>query len=233
MSSTGVVRGVTVEVAGLPGSGKSTVVRAVAAADARVVAAPFADRRRKALALTRSALALAPLLLERHSLASSGRDLGRMVRLDAMPTAGQAVWPIAGAARVFDQGPLFLLHRLSTDPHGEARPSATSAWSERMLGRWAGNLDLVVVLDAPDEILLARVRSRSKDHALKHVTRDDGLAALHRQRQLLELLLSELRMRSTIEVLRIDTASTSLVASTTRALEAIDRVRLDQVRPRD
>ena len=222
-------RAVTVEVIGLPGSGKSTLVRAIAEADERVVATTFASRSKKTIAYTRSARSLSPILLRGPAArAIARRDFGRMVRLDAIPTHGGAAIGVPARVRIFDQGPVFLLYRLAPDLRGERRHVAVNGWVNRMLGRWASALDLVVVLDAPDEVLLDRVQVRSKSHPLQDVPRETGRLALHRHRQRYERILSDLRTRERFDILRLDTAAASVTTSTTRIQDAIARATLEE-----
>ena len=151
-----------------------------------------------------------------------------MIRLDAMPTHGGAATRVPARVRVFDQGPIFLLYRLTPGLRDERRHASVNGWADRMLVRWARALDLVVVLDAPDEVLLDRVQVRSKSHPLKEVPRDTGRLALHRHRQRYERILSDLRARERFEILRLDTALASVTTSTARIRDAIARATLEE-----
>jgi len=49
-------------------------------------------------------------------------------------------------------------------------------WARRTLVAWAALLDVVVLLDAPDSVLVHRIRSRAKPHGIKHES-DQEIAA--------------------------------------------------------
>jgi len=220
-------RGATVEVVGLPGSGKTTLVRTIADAGAdageHIVTTPLAGRG-KAIAYARSAMALSPILL-RGSSDRSRRPphYGRMIRLDALrPERDRARRRVADAI-VFDQGPVFLLSRLGPTGPDDHDDPAFRSWRDRMLGRWACALDLVIVLDAPDDILLQRISARSKHHVLKEAHPDAGRLTLQRHRQRFEEVLRELRGRGDFDLVRLDTADLSTEAAATCVAEAAAR----------
>jgi hypothetical protein len=73
----------------------------------------------------------------------------------------------AGRSVVLDEGPVFALSWMEVFyPRREGPRRA--AWRRRVLARWAGLLDLIVLVDAPDPVLTYRLRTRTKAHPLKH-----------------------------------------------------------------
>ena len=100
---------------------------------------------------------------------------------------------------VFDQGPLFRLARMCASRH-------TRWWSEA-IHRWSQTLDLVVWLDAPEELLLERVRTRSKQHRIKSVSHARALRRLSDQRAQYRDVLDELRDLGDVPILRLDTSN--------------------------
>jgi hypothetical protein len=90
----------------------------------------------------------------------------QLVRLE---TLGELVERrrVAGRPVVLDEGPVFALSWMEVFyPRREGPRRA--AWRRGVLARWARLLDLVVLVDAPDPVLTYRLRTRSKEHALKH-----------------------------------------------------------------
>ena len=91
------------------------------------------------------------------------------------------------------------------------RGSRWEGWWQRELSAWASTLDPAVVLDAPDDVLLERVRAWAKPHDLKELSGPDARKELAKWRALLEDLMGELQALGEIKVLRIDTGEKSMV----------------------
>ncbi len=113
---------------------------------------------------------------------------------------------------MFDQGPLFLLKQLDGGP-----PDAIERRRRRLAAGWGRTLDLALVLDAPDDVLLERIRGRDKDHLLRDESDASARAALATERRSIERLLEELGAEATLRVQRVDTSEFT-VANTTAAL---------------
>jgi thymidylate kinase len=94
-------------------------------------------------------------------------------------------------------------------------------WWRRELTAWAATIDITVVLDAPDDILLERIRERGKPHQLKDLPEAAVRKAFGRWRALLEDLIAELHTHGDVSVLRVDTGGkpvAEVVAGTMRPL---------------
>jgi hypothetical protein len=112
------------------------------------------------------------------------------------------------AALLFDEGAVFALSQLRS---GRLRYSARLAgWEEKVLASWAASLDAVIWLDAPDEVLIARVRSRAKAHRMKERPDAEIVEFLARYRSAYEMVVERLRRGGRLRVLRFDTAADSL-----------------------
>jgi adenylate kinase family enzyme len=110
-------------------------------------------------------------------------------------------------AVVLDQGPIFALACLLWGRKPFTRSARFEAWLRRIVQRWSLELDAIVLLDAPDETLLARINDREQGHDVKGapVTEGRGLIERHRDayRRVLELIEPLGRPR----LLRYDTAT--------------------------
>jgi len=117
---------------------------------------------------------LPPLLLARSAVASLAalaaiwRDGGRasaakqVVRLGALEQRVAQLAAHRARAVVLDEGPVFALtwFRVFSDQWpGNGR---LAAWRRGATERWAEALGAVVFLDAPDQLLLRRIRNRTK-----------------------------------------------------------------------
>jgi broad-specificity NMP kinase len=189
-----------VELVGLPGTGKTTVARALASLDAVQVRSRYRTWD-AAPAYARSAIRLAPAIAS-PSRGSSWRDRRRLVRLASSEAIVDRSARAPGITTlVFDQGPVFLLRQLAA-----AGPPVAGLRAVYM-DRWASLLDLVVVLDAPDDALVRRARSRQKDHQLKSVPLEDARQALASERRAQTASLEELAAAGDVPVTQIDTSA--------------------------
>ena len=127
---------------------------------------------------------------------------------------------------ILDQGVLFALARLE---HGKANVSTTDryrAWAARQVDRWAGVLDAVIWLDAPDDVLQQRIDCREQAHALKDQSADTA-AFLRSYRDAYGRLVDQLAAsRPSTVIARFDTSlvtTDELVAEVEALIEDVRR----------
>jgi broad-specificity NMP kinase len=203
-----------VELAGLPGAGKSTIFDLLLARDPQIAPMPILRRGPHRGVLARELVRTAARLARRRALDRSwNRELLVMAAyLDALPP----VLAERDGVVVFDQGPIYALCR------PQMRDPRLSGWRDERLARWAGLLDLVVVLEAPDTVLVERVNAREKAHRLKGV--DDPSTALRHDHEVLEAALSRVAaVRDPARILRVDTGTLRADAAADEILNAIRR----------
>jgi hypothetical protein len=209
-----------IEVLGLPGAGKTTVVEAIASTGTIAVMSRYRSLA-NVPAYSMAALRLAPALASGSWKGCSWRDRNKCIRLESSRSIVRRHARGGADAFVFDQGPLFLLKQLSGN--GCAR-SATEARRVEFLRMWGRTLDLALVLDAPDDVLLQRVGGRDKRHPLQDMSDDLARQALDAERRSFELLLEELRGYGTVRTLRIDTSGSSVRDTGAAVLRSIAAV---------
>lgn len=217
------VRPMALEIMGPPGSGKSALMEALQASGPHIVPVSIYWRRPENLfAGVRSALSIAPVVFDRESRKTlTVKHVVWMIRLEAaLPILDRRrVTPPAVIA--FDQGPVYTMVRLHEVALGAAEGSRLRLWWERKLDEWAGIFQLLVLLDAPNEVLIDRIRKRSKAHVVKDQSDHSAAELLVNERSTLARLADLLRQRRVIPVLRLDTA-TRVVDELSRAtVEAI------------
>jgi broad-specificity NMP kinase len=211
-----------IEVLGLPGSGKTTVVDTIAASTSIDVLSRY-RRLANVPAYAMAAMRLAPSLASGPWTSASWRDRNRMIRAQSsLAIARRHARSGRTEALVFDQGPLFLLRQLGANDW--SRSDAIAVRRAAALRQWSRTLDLVVLLDAPDDVLLARIRSRDKHHLFEDLPEGQARQALDADRRSFDLLLEEVRRHGCVRVDHLDTSSSSAAATAASVVRAIAAV---------
>jgi len=192
------------EVMGPPCAGKTTVAGRLEGEPRLVV---LKDHERGDLpALLRGVLASLPELGTRPAGGVSRvRWAAWAGRVTAAPELVGRRADAGAQVVVLDQGPAYTLGRMAP----ARRSPAAAGWWERRLQACADLLDLVLLLDADPTALLARVRSRPKHHAARHLTAEAALRLLDDERERCRTVAGQLEQRGVI-VIRLDTGRLGL-----------------------
>jgi hypothetical protein len=217
----------TLEILGPPGSGKTALIDSLQNSERDIVPVSIYWRKPENLSVgVRSAFAIAPIILDRISTpAVTMQQVGWMIRLHAaLPIFyRKLVWPPSIVA--FDQGPVYTMARLSQTALLGAEGSRLRRWWDFKLDEWSKTLDLLILLDAPNEILIERIRRRSKSHVAKARSDDGAAELLTNERAHYETVVGALGERRVIQTLRFDTSVRSVDEITTKTLTAIHATR--------
>lgn len=204
-----------IELVGPAGSGKTTVVSCMAAQpDVHVVSSVGLAESwaQQCAAAARAAPRIARTVAGGRT---STRQVAWIARLMALAALSRRP---GNDVLVLDQGPLYTLSRLRA-----ARPAlGDDRWNTRQITNWARLLDVVVVLDAADHELVARIRARDKDHVVKAASHDEAMAAVARQRAELEHVVAASAAHG-LEVLRFRTDDLAVEQIADRVLAASRR----------
>lgn len=203
-------RTLVAEIAGPSGAGKSTLSH-VLNSNGEAVRAGITVWGLPAPSLIAGALLSVPDLLtvsfERRALRSD--ELKQVIRLTAFRRllAGNIKRNKGRSldALFMDEGVVFALAKLRADIGTGFTNKGLERWEKKMLDRWSRILDAVIWLDAPDNILIERIRNREKEHRMKNEPDRRISEFLMRYREAYEFVISELTRRSNIQVLRFDT----------------------------
>jgi GTPase SAR1 family protein len=184
-------RPLRLELVGPAGAGKSTLavslVRQLQGAPREIWGLP-------ALPLLLNGTQLIPTFtgLWLHSRSPLWHETRHMVRLRTLQRALRRPAPNSNEVLVFDEGPVFALAWLRGFGHAALRQQASAEWWRRALRDWASLVDAVVVLDAPDHLLAARIRARPHPHEVKEYPDGEIIQWMARFRQALEWVLTEM-----------------------------------------
>ncbi len=217
-----------VELIGPAGAGKSTLFRSLGRYDSVFPNPPFGVRQLRYLPyfLFFAALSL-PVLLRQfaNDRGYSWEETKKLVYLRGgrqfLPTP-QTEPP---SVVLLDQGPLFELARFREFGPAVLRPEQIPRWWDNTLDRWTDVLDLVIWLDAEDEVLLRRINRRDVWHQTKELSAGDALGLLQRYRGAYQELASQLRTRGQRTLIRIDTGQHSANETLDLAFRAIEEAR--------
>jgi shikimate kinase len=213
-----------VELVGPAAAGKTTVRRALTRRSGEILIGvpPYYRRVADMPFFVKNGLLLMPMLL--RLIRTNGRRLTRreiawMAILQGWHSAVRERASSSSTAIVLDQGPVFLLARLFwLGPEG-LRGQTAEKWRKSMYTHWTAALDLVVWLDASDAVLLERIRTRDKWHAVKDRSQSEALDFLSRYRAAYGQVMSALTANGGgPKVLRVDTARESLDGVVDRVL---------------
>ena len=209
-----------VELAGPAGSGKTTLATELRCRRPELALGLEADRPALAVALTRAL----PMLV-RSRAASSGplltsAQLRNLTRLLAWQHAAVSRPP--GSTTLLDHGPAFRLAGLVEGGPPMVHTPTFRRWWLQTCVVWGELLDTVVLLDAPDEVLVERIRRRARHHRAEDLGAHEAVVFLDGWRLAYGSVLDVLS-RTGVRVVRLDTGTASPDVHARSILDALDR----------
>lgn len=193
--STTRTRPYVVELVGLAGSGKSTITKALMASADGGDLGHFAIQQK--LELSRATMAKHALQITKTFLPTYLRRWpkhGWFTRQEMRSLSYLTAWPPAlqreqsrrneqPLIQLMDLGPIFRFAYLQEFGSGLTKEQRYRQWQSAQLATWRDLVDLVIFLDAPDEVLQARIDSRPKAHVIKAQSTNDNQAFYQRYRK--------------------------------------------------
>lgn len=197
------------ELAGPSGAGKSTISALLNESD-KGVTAGLTVWKIPRLSLVASGIASIPditrLVAERRRF--DEHELKQVVRMRAFGRRLQRSMEFKSSAVFLDEGVVFALAKLRADIGAANMSRSMRRWEEKMLERWSQILDLVIWIDAPNQVLLDRIRTRPKRHRMKDEPAERVYSFLENYRDAYRFVLSELQSRGKTRVLQIGSGET-------------------------
>ncbi len=202
---------VVAEIVGPAGAGKSTLTRVLRERDESVRAGLSVWGLPPSLLAINSFLAMPKVFgLYRSRRRLRWDEVKLIVRLNALHQLLGRESSKNYKTLLLDEGTIFALVKLLAFSGEAGRNSRFDKWTQRVMGRWAGRLDAVIWLDAPDEVLAERIRSRAKAHRVKDKSDQEIYEFLGHYRRSYESVLSELSTRHGLKLIRFSTEHESL-----------------------
>lgn len=214
------------ELAGPAGVGKSTVSRALTT---RCTGVPGTIWGLPVLPLLGHGMQLLPTLFGFWVRSGSllWDESRHMVRLRTLHRALRQGELSNGRPMIFDEGPIFALVWLRGFGHASLRSDGAAKWWRSTLRDWAGTVDAVVVLEAPDALLARRIRSRPEDHEVKQASDPDIVVWMARFRAALDWVLQQLAAEGGPTIVRVTTDQKSPEHIAEVVTTALNRIRHD------
>jgi thymidylate kinase len=204
ISRTAPHRTTVAELAGPAGSGKTTLAAHIMRIDGGI------GPGRLHIPLHRwvlDACRLLPTFAVMSDAAAKARrhEMKRMLYLAAMSHAvDRARRSGVYEALLLDEGPVYVLARMRMLGGAAADASERGEWLQHALAWWSHALDSVVLLDAPNAVLVRRIRER-RDPPPAALADPELSGFLTRYRAVYEQIVGELAAAGPIRVVRIAT----------------------------
>jgi cytidylate kinase len=225
-----------VEVVGLPGTGKTTTVAELLASRNGELARVAPGGWRNGRMLARAALIAAiPFLSQAPRIGRRRLDkFALMVQLNALAAVVERDRHAGPSVLLLDQGPVYMLgilQRVLSSPADLNAPAFQRFW-QASVAAWSRALDLVVYLDASDDVLYERIRARDKRHRVKELSRGEADARFQRWRESRDRILEHLEVgRDGPQWTHVDTGATSIDDVRLQILDRIGALQGQEKRP--
>jgi deoxyadenosine/deoxycytidine kinase len=194
------------EIVGPAGVGKSTLSRLLNHRDV-TVRTGLSVWGLPAVLLLRNLCFALPVILDLYGAAGRLRwdEAKQIVRLMALHQLLKQAWLQNYQSLVLDEGAVFTLAKLYAFGSGNSKSRFCEKWLQDFLKLWAGTLDAVIWLDAPDSVLTERIRTRNKAHRVKEETDREIHEFLALYRASYEKIILELTTLRSLKVIRLNT----------------------------
>ena len=185
-----------IELVGLAGSGKTTLAKTLSHKKEQIHLSEDIKLRKvhHQKIFIEHVPSLLPFLYSefRNNRRYSWDEIKSIVYLEGWASEIEQQIPNKNTIIILDHGPVFKLAKLDAFSLEKSKSEPISTWSQKIIKLWADTLDIVIWLDAPDEILLERINQRNQKHAVRGTSKQESLDFLDRYRNSYQEILSQL-----------------------------------------
>jgi thymidylate kinase len=216
-----------VEIMGPAGAGKTTLLRALNQCHKKIQPGIRVPKIRQIPFYVDNTFSLLPTFLRqyRHSRWFTRKEMRSIVYLEAwLHILGQQA-PNNDRVIILDHGPFYLLAVLREFGPEITTSQLFKSWWASLLNQWTATIDIVIWLDAPDSVLLERIRARNRWHAIKEKCEQEAYEFLTNYRRTLEQIIARSVTDRQITLLRFDTNQESVEQIADKVLATFDAVR--------
>ncbi len=203
---------VVVEILGVAGAGKSTLVRTLAQNDAGLINQDLPDVRdpRMAPFFFWNLLKLTPILVKMMGASErmvSRRELAWMAMVNGWDRLLARQRIRGHQAILLDQGPIYLITDLHILGPRILQSEKIQPWWDAVYQRWRSAMNLVIWLDADDGVLAERICTRPDEHQVKGYSNREIFDFLALYRHWYDRVMARLSADNPrLVVLKIDTS---------------------------
>ncbi len=216
-----------VEIIGPAGAGKTTVLRALSQRHNKIQPGIPLSKTRQIPFFISNTLSMLPTYLRhyRHSRWFNWRETRSMVYLKAGLHVFRQQALNNDVVTVLDHGPMYRLATLREFGPELTTTQLYARWWANLFSQWAATLDMIIWLDAPNVILLDRIRGRDHWHLIKEKCEREAYEFLTRYRTAMERLIVRSVTDHQVALLRFDTSQKSVEQIVDKVLATFDAVR--------
>lgn len=183
-----------VELVGVAGAGKSTLRNALMKKNGRIKTLPLPSKFSYIPTLARVYFFWLPLYLAkyRHTRWFTWSQIRNMGYLDTWISTIRSAGRTEEDTIIIDPGSVYWLADLQEfGPEISKHPSFQKWWKSK-LDQWSAALELILWLDAPEELCVHRIMTREEEHGLKHSSFELGIQELKRYREWYQLIIPKM-----------------------------------------
>lgn len=204
-------RPIVVELLGPAGAGKTTLLRVLSQRDGKLKADIGLSRIQKIPFFVKNTYSLLPIYLAHYRTSRwfNWRESRSMTYLEAGLHILRRPGAKNGSVTLLDHGPIYRLAFLREFGPEIITSQAYERWWASLHRRWMDTLDMAIWLDAADDVLLERIRTRDQRHTIKEQPEQEACEVLARYRRAFEQTIAGSVADQQLVLLRFDTEQAS------------------------